>query len=415
MTYNVKDIKLAKKGQKKIDWAENHMPVLLNIRKDFEREKPLKDICVGFALHVTKETAALVRTLRCGGAKVAITSCNPLSTQDDVAAALAEDGINVYAWRGETTEEYYENIDRVLDHKPEITIDDGADLIFAIHSKRPELIEGIRGGCEETTTGIVRLRAMEKDNALKYPVLAVNDALTKYMFDNRYGTGQSTLDGILRATSVLLAGKVFVVGGYGWCGKGIAMRAKGMGSSVVITEVDPTRALEAVMDGFRVMPMREAAKIGDICVTATGDADVIRKEHIGEMKNGAILANSGHFNVELDVSGLDELSIDKTNIRENVERYKLKNGRYVYLLAEGRLVNLAAAEGHPSEVMDMSFADQALAVKYIADHDLEPGVHEIPKEIDERVAELKLQTMDIEIDRLSERQREYLSSWKEGT
>ncbi len=415
MTYDVKDIKLADEGALKIEWAEDHMPVLMSIREEFAKEVPLKGVRVGFALHVTKETAALVRTLRAGGAKVAITGCNPLSTQDDVAAALAKEGVDVYAWRAETREEYYANIKKVLEHKPQITVDDGADLIFMIHKEKPELIKDIKGGCEETTTGIIRLNAMEKDKALKYPVMAVNDADTKHLFDNRYGTGQSTLDGILRATSVLFAGKNFVVAGYGHCGRGVASDARGMGANVIIAEVNPVRALEAVMDGFRVMPMDSAAEIGDIFVTVTGDIDIIRGKHVEKMKNGAVIANSGHFNVEINISELEGVSKGKKKIRENVEKYALKNGKSVYLLAEGRLVNLAAAEGHPSEVMDMSFANQALAVKYLNENKLAPGVYKIPKEVDERIARLKLATMGLKIDELSQRQKEYISSWDEGT
>ncbi|RLI89235.1 MAG: adenosylhomocysteinase [Candidatus Altiarchaeales archaeon] len=415
MSYDVRDINLSDKGRLKIEWAEAHMPVLMEIRREFERARPLKNIRVGFALHVTKETGVLVKTLIAGGARVAISGCNPLSTQDDVAAALAREGIRVYAWRGESRDEYYQNINKVLDFEPEVTIDDGGDLVFTIHKERQELIENIRGGCEETTTGIIRLRAMDKDKALKYPVMDVNNARTKHFFDNRYGTGQSTIDGILRATNVLIAGKNFVVAGYGFCGRGIASRARGMGANVIVTEINPTRALEAVMDGFRVMPLREAARIGDIFVTATGDIDVLRKEHFELMKNNAILTNSGHFNVEINIPELEELSVEKKKIRENVEKYKLKNGKFLYLLAEGRLVNLAAAEGHPSEVMDMSFANQALAVKYLLENRLEPGVYKIPDEIDDRIAILKLKTMNIGIDQLTDRQREYLESWSEGT
>jgi len=415
MAYDVKDINLAENGRLKIEWAESHMPVLMEIRREFENEKPLEGIQIGFALHVTKETAVLVRTLMAGGAKIAITGCNPLSTQDDVAASLAKEGIDIYAWRGETVDEYYANIKKVLDHKPQTTIDDGGDLIFTIHKERPELIENIKGGCEETTTGIMRLRAMERDGALKYPVMDVNDAKTKHLFDNRYGTGQSTIDGILRATNVLIAGKNFIVSGYGWCGRGIASKARGMGANVIVTEVDPVKALEAVMDGFRVMPMDKAAELGDIFVTATGDVDVIKGRHIERMKNNAIIANSGHFNVEINMQELENLSRGKEKIRENVEKYTLKNGGNIYLLAEGRLVNLAAAEGHPSEVMDMSFANQALAVRYLTENKLEPGVHKIPKEIDEGIARLKLKTMGIVIDQLSKRQKEYIESWSEGT
>ncbi|MBN2250855.1 MAG: adenosylhomocysteinase [Candidatus Altiarchaeota archaeon] len=415
MTYDVKDIKLAERGALKIEWAEAHMPVLMEIRREFSEKKPLKDVRVGFALHVTKETAALVRTLRAGGARVAITGCNPLSTQDDVAAALAKEGVDVYAWRGETREEYYRNINKVLDHDPRITVDDGADLIFTIHKERRESIKDIKGGCEETTTGIIRLEAMHKDGALKYPVMAVNDADTKHLFDNRYGTGQSTMDGILRATSVLIAGKNFVVAGYGFCGRGIASAARGLGANVIVTEVNPVRALEAVMDGLRVMPMEEAAQAGDIFVTATGDIDIIRGRHMEKMKDGAIIANSGHFDVEINKKELEELSKEKKTIRDNVEKYSLKNGKALYLLAEGRLVNLAAAEGHPSEVMDMSFANQALSVRYLNENDLTAGIYKIPREMDEKIARLKLATMDVSFDELSERQKEYLESWEEGT
>lgn len=411
----IKFPELAGKGADNVEWAREHMPVLMKIRQEFEKDKPLDGVKVGFALHVTKETAVLVETLVAGGAEVAITGCNPLSTQDDVAAALADSGVHTYAWRGETNEEYYSNINKVLDHKPEITIDDGADLIFTIHKERTELLDGIKGGCEETTTGIIRLKAMEADGALKYPVMATNDADTKHLFDNHYGTGQSTIDGILRATSVLFAGKNVVVGGYGQCGSGIAARACGMGSNVIVTEVNPTLALKAVMDGFRVMQMSDAAGLGDIFITATGDVEILTGEHFAKMKSGAIVANSGHFNVEINIPELDELSSSKKVIRDNVEKYSLKDGRIIYLLAEGRLVNLAAAEGHPSEVMDMSFANQALAVKYITENKLKAGVHKIPKEIDERVASLKLASMNVSIDSLTKRQKKYLASWDEGT
>jgi len=413
--YKVKDINLEKSGKNRIEWAEDHMPVLMEIRKEFEKTKPLKNLTVGFALHVTKETAVLVRTLIAGGAKVAIAGCNPLSTQDDVAAALAKEGVNVYAWRGLSTKEYYECINDVLDHEPDITVDDGCDLVTTVHKERQELIKKIKGGCEETTTGIIRLKAMEKENVLKYPIIAVNNAMTKHLFDNRYGTGQSTIDGILRATSVLFAGKNVVVCGYGWCGRGVAMRARGMGANVIVTEVDPIKALEAVMDGYRVMKMDEAAKIGDIFITVTGDVNIIRKEHIENMKDGAILANSGHFNCEIDIKALESLCKDKKEIRENTVKYTLKNNKKIYLLAEGRLVNLAAAEGHPSEVMDMSFANQALSIKYIAEHKLNVGVYNVPDEIDKKVAVLKLKTMNIEIDKLTDEQIKYLNSWEEGT
>jgi adenosylhomocysteinase len=413
--HKVRDIGLAKEGALKVEWAEDHMPVLMEIRKNFEKTKPMKGIRVGFALHVTKETAVLVRTLAAGGAKVSITGCNPLSTQDDVAAALAKDGVEVYAWRGETRDEYYENINRVLDFSPQVTIDDGGDLVFTIHKERKSLIKEMRGGCEETTTGIIRLRAMEKDGALKYPVMDVNNANTKHFFDNRYGTGQSTIDGILRATNVLLAGKVFVVCGYGFCGRGVAARAEGMGANVVVTETDPTRALEAVMDGFRVMPIKDAAKVGDLFLTVTGNTNILRGEHFKSMKDGAILANSGHFNVEINIPELEKLAKKKKRIRENVEKYSLADGRSIYLLAEGRLVNLAAAEGHPSEVMDMSFANQAMAVKYLLEHKLSPGLYRIPKDVDDMIASLKLKTLGVGIDALTGEQKKYLESWDEGT
>ncbi len=412
----IKNPQLAKQGKLKVEWAEDHMPVLAEIRKKYSKEKPLKGVRVGFALHVTKETAVLVKTLTDAGAKVAITGCNPLSTQDDVAAALAKErNVDVYAWRGETTKEYYDNINRVLDHQPDVTIDDGADLIFMIHKHRTELLDVVRGGCEETTTGIIRLRAMEAENALKYPVMATNDADTKHMFDNHYGTGQSTIDGILRATNILFAGKTVVVSGYGWCGSGIAKNARGLGANVIVTEVNPTLALRAVMDGFRVMPLDEACRVGDIFVTATGNVDIIRGQHIMKMKDGAVLANSGHFNVEINIPELEGLSKRRKVVRDNVVKYEFKDGRHIYLLGEGRLVNLAAAEGHPSEVMDMSFANQALAVKYVSEHELSAGVYKIPPEIDEYVALMKLKTMGFRIDSLTNRQKKYLASWEEGT
>ncbi len=413
----VKDKKLSKAGEMKIRWAEDHMPVLMSIRKRFEREKPLKGVKIACCLHVTKETAVLVKTLKAGGAKVALSGSNPLSTQDDVAAALAKSGINVFAWRGVNKKDYYWCIDRVLDTKPHITMDDGGDLVTRIHSKRKDLLKYVIAGTEETTTGVIRFRAMEKDSVLKYPIIAVNDAFTKYLFDNRYGTGQSTIDGILRSTSVLLAGKNFVVVGYGWCGRGIAMRARGMGANVIVAEVDPLRALEAVMDGFRVMPMPEASKVGDIFVSATGDKDVITGQHIRNMKSGVIIANAGHFNVEINIPDLKKLSKSRKVIRENVEEYTLRNGRKVYLLGEGRLINLAAAEGHPSEVMDMSFANQALCAEYIVKNKggLEPKVYRVPEEIDRKVAKLKLESMGVRIDRLTKEQKKYLSEWREGT
>jgi adenosylhomocysteinase len=414
--FQVKDKSLAPQGHLQIEWAEKHMPVLNIIKKRFEKEKPLKGQTLAACLHVTKETAVLIKVLIAGGANVALCGSNPLSTQDDVAAALADSGVHVFAWRGQNTEDYYKCMDKVLDFKPTITMDDGADVVGMLHSKRQNQIKDIMGGTEETSTGVVRLRAMEADGTLKYPIIAVNDAYTKYLFDNRYGTGQSTIDGILRATSVLLAGKNFVVGGYGWCSRGIAMRAKGLGANVIVTEVQPTRALEAVMDGYRVLPMAEAAPIGDIFVTATGDINVIRKEHMQRMKDGAIMCNSGHFNVEINIPDLESLTKAKRTMRPNMEEYSLNDGRNLYLLAEGRLVNLAAAEGHPSEVMDMSFANQALCSEYVAKSGkLQTKVFNVPKEIDEKVAELKLKSMSINIDELTAEQKKYLSTWEMGT
>jgi adenosylhomocysteinase len=412
----VKDLTLASKGQLQIGWASKHMPVLNQIKNRFSKEKPLKDMTLGACLHVTKETGVLAETFLAGGAKVVLCGSNPLSTQDDVAAALAEKGVNVFAWRAQTTEEYYWCVERTLDFEPTVTLDDGADLVGTLHSKRTEALAKIKGGTEETTTGVLRLRAMEKTGALKYPIIAVNDAYTKYLFDNRYGTGQSTLDGIMRATNILLAGKNFVVCGYGWCGRGIAMRAQGMGANVIVTEINPVKALEAAMNGFRVMPIAEAAVIGDIFVTATGDTSVIRKEHMQKMKDGTILANSGHFNVEINPKDLEELAKAKRNIRPNLDEYMLSDGRKLYLLAEGRLVNLAAAEGHPSEVMDMSFANQALCVEHLVKGKrMPPKVYPVPKEIDETVAKLKLDAMEIEIDELTDEQMKYLATWEMGT
>ncbi len=414
--FQVKDQSLAPQGHLQIEWAAKHMPVLNIIKTRFEKEKPLKGQTIAACLHVTKETAVLIKVLIAGGANVALCGSNPLSTQDDVAAALADSGVHVFAWRGQNTEDYYKCIDKVLDYKPTITMDDGADVVGMLHSKRQNQIEDIKGGTEETSTGVVRLKAMEHDGSLKYPIIAVNDAYTKYLFDNRYGTGQSTIDGIMRATSVLLAGKNFVVGGYGWCSRGIAMRAKGLGANVIVTEIQPTRALEAVMDGYRVMPMAEAAPIGDIFVTATGDISVIRKEHMQKMKDGAIMCNSGHFNVEINIPDLESLSKAKRTMRPNMEEYTLKDERKLYLLAEGRLVNLAAAEGHPSEVMDMSFANQALCSEYVAKTaKMQPKVYNVPKELDEKVAELKLKSMGVTIDELTDEQKKYLSTWEMGT
>jgi adenosylhomocysteinase len=421
MEYKVKDLTLGEQGKLQIEWAEKSMPVLLKIREEFEKKKPFKGLTISCALHVTKETAVLMKTLKAGGATVALAAANPLSTQDDVAAALTEEGIHVFAWAGETEEEYYWEyywcINQVLNFKPNITLDDGGDLINTIHSKRKELIENLYGSQEETTTGVIRLRAMAKDGALKVPVIAVNDTPTKRLFDNILGTSQSTIDGILRATNVLLAGKTFVVCGYGYCSSGLARRADGMGANIIVTEVDPVKALRAVMDGFRVMPLKEAAKIGDIFVTITGDKNVIRKEHMELMKDGAILANAGHFNVEISIPDLESLSKSKREIRKNVEEYTLKNGKKLYLLAKGRIVNLVAAEGHPSDIMDMSFSNQALCCEFLVkNHEkLEPKVYNVPKEIDDRVARLKLESMGIEIDRLTPEQERYLSEWKEGT
>jgi len=415
MDYMVRDIGLAERGKNLLKWAEDHMPVLMEIRRRFSVEKPFEGIRIGACLHVTKETGVLVRTLKAGGASVALAASNPLSTQDEVAAALAVEGVNVYAWKGETKEEYYNCIALVLKHQPSITMDDGADLVTELHSGRWNL--KVIGGTEETTTGVMRLKAMADRGILKYPIIAVNNAETKWDFDNVYGTGQSTIDGIMRATNVLLAGKKFVIAGYGHCGRGLAARARGMGAHVVITEVDPIRALKAVMDGFDVMPMEEAAKVGDIFVTATGNKNVIRKEHFEVMKDGAILANTGHFNVEIDLKGLEELRVGKLKIRDSVEEYSMRDGRKLYLLTEGRLVNLAAAEGHPSEVMDMSFANQALSVEYLLKNagGMRPAVYDVPREIDETVARLKLKMMGIRIDKMTDEQLSYIRGWWEGT
>ncbi len=412
MKFKVKDLKLAEQGRRQIEWAESKMPVLMKIRERFKSEKPLEGLKVSACLHVTKETAVLMKTLIAGGAEVALSASNPLSTQDEVAAALVEEGISVYAWRGQSEEDYFNCIGLSLKHKPDITMDDGGDLTVKAHMDG--YAEEVIGGTEETTTGVLRLKAMEKQGVLKYPIIAVNDAHTKYLFDNRHGTGQSTIDGIMRATNVLLAGKNVVVAGYGWCGKGIAMRAKGMGANVIVTEVNPLRALEAVMDGFRVMPMEKAAEVGDIFITATGNINVIRGEHMIKMKSGAILANSGHFNVEINLKDLESLATSKRKIRPNVDEYTLKNGRKLYLLCEGRLVNLAAAEGHPSEVMDMSFSNQALSVEYLArkGKELKPAVYKVPEFIDVEVARLKLKSLGIEIDKLTKEQEEYIQKWQ---
>jgi adenosylhomocysteinase len=416
LDYKVKDIGLAPQGELLIDWATDHMPVLGLIRRRFEEEKPFEGVIMGAVLHCTKETAVLVRALEAGGAEIALAGSNPLSTQDSVVAALASTGTKVYAWREQTGEEYAWCIDRVMDWKPRLTMDDGCDLVSSVHRKRPELITDIKGGSEQTTTGVHRLKAMEEDGALKYPMVAVNDTATKMMFDNRYGTGQSTIDGILRASSVMIAGKTFVVCGYGWCARGIAMRARGMGANVIVTEVNPLRALEAIMDGYRVMPLIEAAPMGDIFVTSTGNINVIDLQHMERMKSGAMMANAGHFNVEVNIPALEGLSESKRRMRSDLDEYRLKDGRRLYLLGEGRLVNLAAAEGHPSEVMDMSFADQALTAEWVWKSPmLEARVHDVPEEIDRRVARLKLEAMGVDIDKLTEEQVKYMSSWEEGT
>jgi adenosylhomocysteinase len=406
---------LIESGNMKMEWARNHMPVLAIIREKFEKERPLKGLKVGMALHVEAKTAVLVETLAAGGAQVAISGCNPLSTQDDVAMALdTRKNISCFARYGCSTSEYYEAIDKVLDIEPDITIDDGADLIFKLHKERPQMLPNILGGCEETTTGVHRLNAMEKDGALKMPVIAVNDAMTKYLFDNRYGTGQSAWDGINRTTNLLVAGKNVVVGGYGWCGRGVAMRAAGLGASLIVTEVDPIRALEARMDGYRVMKMAEAAKIGDLFVTATGNRDILTAAHFKVMKDGAILANSGHFNVEIDMEALTSLAKSVRTVRHNIKEYDI-DGKHINVIAEGRLVNLAAGDGHPAEVMDMSFANQALCVRYIAENKLLNGVHGVPRELDTYVAKLKLESMGISIDELTSKQECYMSGWECGT
>ncbi len=416
--HDVKDMSLAEKGRFRIQWAENDMPVLRQIRARFEKERPLKGLRVAACLHVTTETANLMWTLVAGGADVVLAASNPLSTQDDVAASLVADfEVPVFAIKGEDNATYYKHLRSALDLAPNITMDDGADLLSTLHKERTDLLPNVIGGTEETTTGVIRLRAMAADGALKYPVIAVNDAETKHFFDNRYGTGQSTIDGIVRATNVLLAGRVFVVGGYGWCSRGIANRARGMGSRVIVTEVDPLRALEAVMDGFEVMTMEKAAKIGDIFVTATGNKNVIDEPALAVMKDGAIVSNSGHFNVEINIPAIEKMAKEKRRVREFVDQYILKDGRRINLLAEGRLVNLSAAEGHPSSVMDMSFANQALSAEYIAKHskELQKNVFPVPREIDKEIARLKLEAMGIRIDRLTPEQEKYLASWEEGT
>ncbi len=415
--YDIRDPSLAEAGRLRIEWASREMPVVKLIRERFAAEKPLKGIRISACLHITTETANLALTLKEGGANIILCASNPLSTQDDAAAALVEYGIPVNAIKGEDEETYYKHIDTALDNKPQLTVDDGADLVTTLHTQRSDLISDVIGGTEETTTGVIRLRSLERAGGLRYPIIAVNDAQTKYLFDNRYGTGQSTIDGITRATNILWAGKKVVICGYGWCGHGIALRAKGLGSQVIVTEVEPVRALEAVMDSYQVMPLIEAARLGDIFITTTGDKNVIDSAHLKVMKNGAILANSGHFNVEINIPALESLAHSKRRIRPFVDEYILNDGRHLYLLGEGRLVNLAAAEGHPASVMDMSFANQALCLEYMVKNrgSLETKVYPVPEEIDKQVARLKLNSMGIDIDSLTPEQKKYLTSWKEGT
>ncbi len=418
MDYDVKDLKLAEKGKLKMEWAARFMPVLSLIEEKFSKEKPFKGVRISACLHVTSETGNLMKALKKGGAEIALTASNPLSTQDEVAAALVKhDNVPVFAIKGEDNKSYYKHINQALDQKPQITMDDGADLVSTLHSQRKNLLEYVIGGTEETTTGVIRLKSMARNKVLLYPIIAVNDANTKHLFDNRYGTGQSTIDGILRATNILLAGINFVIAGYGWCGRGIAMRAEGEGAKVIICEVDPLRALEAVMDGYQVMPLTEAAKIGDVFVTTTGDKDVINRDHFSRMKDGAVVANSGHFNVEIDIPTLAKMSQKKRKIRDFVDEYSLKNGRKIYLLAEGRLINLSAAEGHPATVMDMSFANQALSVLYLnkKGKSLQNEVYGVPEKIDNEIARLKLKALGIKIDRLTPEQKKYLAGWQEGT
>jgi len=416
--YDVKDLNLAEKGKARIQWAQQWMPVVQLIRKRFSKERPLEGLRVAACLHVTTETANLAITLRDGGAQVTVCASNPLSTQDDVAASLVKDyQIPVFAIKGEDNETYYSHIQSALGHRPQVTMDDGADLVTTVLTKRQELIPEIIGGTEETTTGVIRLRSMAREGVLKFPIVSVNDADTKHMFDNRYGTGQSTIDGIIRATNLLFAGLRVVVAGYGWCGRGVASRARGLGADVVVTEVDPTRALEAIMDGYRVMPMAEAARFGDVFITLTGDKSVLVGDHFKVMKDGAVICNSGHFNVEIDIPALENLSLGRRQTRESVEEYNLRDGRKIYLLGEGRLVNLAAAEGHPAAVMDMSFANQSLSVEYMAKNAtrLEAKVYPVPKDIDREVARLKLESMGVSIDKLTAEQEHYLAFWSEGT
>ncbi len=415
---DVKDIALAEKGKRKIEWANQQMPVLQLIRKQFIKDQPLKGIRMAACLHVTSETANLAITLRDGGADLVLCGSNPLSTQDEVAASLVKDyGIPTYAIKGEDNATYYSHIAAALDHKPQITMDDGADLVTQLLTKRTDLLKDVIGGTEETTTGVIRLRAMAKDGTLKFPVIAVNDALTKHMFDNRYGTGQSTIDGVIRATNLLVAGMRVVVAGYGWCGRGVAMRAKGLGADVIVTEINPTRALEAIMDGFRVMPMHDAAKLGEIFITVTGNKSVLAHDHFEAMNDGAVICNSGHFNVEIDIPALEKLSSSKREVRPFVDEHVMKDGRKIYLLGEGRLINLAAAEGHPAVVMDMSFANQALASEYMVKNakELKPQVYAVPEHIDREIAKLKLASMGVSVDKLTAEQEHYLASWSEGT
>ena len=418
MKYDIKDIELAEKGKQRIEWVRNRMPVLEIIRRRFEKEKPLQGICMGACLHVTTETAVLVSTLKDGGADVSLCASNPLSTQDEVAASLVKDfGIAVFAINGEDNDTYYSHVNSVLDSGPSVTMDDGADLVSTIHKERREVIEKFLGGTEETTTGVIRLRSLESKGLLAFPLIAVNDADTKHLFDNRYGTGQSTVDAVIRLTNILLAGTTFVVCGYGWCGRGVAMRAEGMGANVIVTEVSPLRALEAAMDGYRVMPIVDASKEGDVFVTTTGDTKVLREEHFAVMKDRAIVANSGHFNVEIDIPALERLSVGKKRVKDLIDEYTMEDGRKINLLGEGRLVNLAGAEGHPPAVMDMSFANQALCAEFIVKEGkkLEQKVYPVPDEIDKKIAHLKLEAMGLKIDRLTPEQEKYLSSWELGT
>ena len=416
--YDVRDLNLAEGGRRRMDWAVREMPVLSSIEDRFRKERPFEGIRMSACLHVTTETANLMRTLQAGGADIVLTASNPLSTQDDVAAALVSQyEIPVFAIKGEDNVTYYKHLRAALDHKPHITMDDGADLVSTLHKERREQLPDVIGGTEETTTGVIRLRAMAADSALNFPVIAVNDAMTKHFFDNRYGTGQSTIDGIVRATNILLAGKTFVVAGYGWCGRGLAMRARGMGANVIVTEIDPLVALEAVMDGFRVMPMAEAAPIGDIFCTLTGDLNVIDKHHFEVMKDGAIVANSGHFNVEINIPALEKMAVEKRLVRPFVDQYIMPDGRFIHILGEGRLINLAAAEGHPASVMDMSFANQALSAEYMLKNakSLHKKVYSVPEAIDREIARLKLESMKVKLDGLTDEQLKYLNSWEEGT